>query len=236
MEKIININYKGTLIPIGEGAYQKFVQYQDELKQFLNKEADADEVFEDLQFRMYEILKSRLSAAHSFVGEADVEEVIAVIGRPHDLYEAAGDEKLNPAERVQETNYMEQSKLRRDRTGKFISGLCSGIANFLGMDPLALRLIVIMLFIITPLPTLVIYALGYIIPEEPLLPNTSRKLYRNPKDKILGVYVAAWLLCSERKHGYSVSYFCCLFSSALFMMENLIGSVALSEGRQLSLT
>lgn len=188
MEKIINISYQDTLIPIDEGAYEKFVKYQEELKQFLSKEPEADEVFEDLKYRMYEILKSKLTPEHTFISHADVDEVIGIIGHPQDLYEAAsGTDNANSSESKSNfSNTAEPKKLRRNQSDRMISGLCSGIANFFGMDALAIRLIAIVLLIISPVATLVFYLLGYIIPREPLQTNTSRRLFRNPNDKILG--------------------------------------------------
>lgn len=61
-------------------------------------------------------------------------------------------------------------KLRRAKKGKKLLGVCAGLANFLGIDVIFVRLIWVLICLFPPVSTLtaiVVYALlGYVIPEE----------------------------------------------------------------------
>jgi phage shock protein C len=59
-------------------------------------------------------------------------------------------------------------RLYRSRQERMITGICGGLAQFLGMDPSIMRLGVVLIAFLWP-PTLLVYlALLLSIPEEPL--------------------------------------------------------------------
>jgi phage shock protein PspC (stress-responsive transcriptional regulator) len=191
MEKIIQINYQGRNISIEENALATFQQYENELKIYFQKEDGGDEVIIDLQDRMAEILEQKLAAGSVAITSSDIEEVIATIGRPSDL---SGE--TPKADASQNTNsFSEKKKLYRDakKSGKFIGGVCSGIANYFAIDPLAIRLlfVLITIFGVIQLFSFNVGVLAYIIlwiilPAKDLKETITKKLFRNPKDKILG--------------------------------------------------
>lgn len=60
-------------------------------------------------------------------------------------------------------------KLVRPRADRKIAGICAGLGNYLGLDPIVVRLIwVFLTFVSGLLPGIVVYVLAWIIvPEEP---------------------------------------------------------------------
>jgi len=186
MEKIIQIAYQGRNFSIEESAYQLFQQYENELRSYFSKEEAGEEIFADLQYRMAEILeqKSMTNTLHTW----DIEELIETIGRPSDFgsNEDPKEQKANPFSEI-------KKKLFRDKKDKIIAGVCSGIANYFSIDPIVVRLIFI-LFTIFNVVTLLSFNVGilayvifWIILQPAILkPNVQKKLFRNPKDKILG--------------------------------------------------
>jgi phage shock protein PspC (stress-responsive transcriptional regulator) len=186
MEKIIQIAYQGRNFSIEESAYQIFQQYENDLRTYFSKEEAGEEIFADLQYRMAEILeqKSMTNTLHTW----DIEELIETIGRPSDFgsNEEAKEPKANPFAEI-------KKKLFRDKKDKIIAGVCSGIANYFSIDPIVVRLIFV-LFTIFNIVTLLSFNLGilayiifWVILQPAILkPNVQKKLFRNPKDKILG--------------------------------------------------
>jgi phage shock protein PspC (stress-responsive transcriptional regulator) len=186
MEKIIQIEYQGRNFSIEESAYQIFQQYELDLKQFFSKEEEGDEIFADLQYRMSEILEQR--CGQQTIYKKDIEALIEMIGKPIDFEtNDTGNEKKS-------TLYTSlKKKLFRDKKDKIIAGVCSGIANYFSIDPIIVRLIFI-LFTIFNIVTFLSFNIGIlayilfwvILTPAILEPNVSKKLFRNPKDKILG--------------------------------------------------
>ena len=63
----------------------------------------------------------------------------------------------------------EPKRLYRPRTGRMLSGVCAGLANYFGIDPTLVRVIYAILSVCTAIITgAIIYViLLLIIPEEP---------------------------------------------------------------------
>ena len=63
----------------------------------------------------------------------------------------------------------EPKRLYRPRTGRMLTGVCAGLANYFGMDPTLVRVIYAILSVCTAIITgAIIYViLLLIIPEEP---------------------------------------------------------------------
>jgi len=59
-------------------------------------------------------------------------------------------------------------RLYRDTGDKLVCGVCSGLAEYAGVDPVIVRLATVFLLLLAPFPTLVLYLAGCIvIPEKP---------------------------------------------------------------------
>ncbi|HNF72170.1 MAG TPA: PspC domain-containing protein, partial [Chitinophagaceae bacterium] len=186
---IIPISYQGRNLTMGEEAYQRFQQYENELKAYFLKEEGGEETFTDLQHRMAEILEQKNSSGEQPLTTADIDELIRTIGRPSELGDMSGTDEDVPPQAT------EKKRLYRNKfkQGKVIAGVCSGIANYFSIDPIAVRLVFV-LFTIFNVATLFAFNLGIlayiilwvILPAAYLKDNLSRKLFRNPKDKVLG--------------------------------------------------
>ncbi len=64
---------------------------------------------------------------------------------------------------------METKRLYRSRTDTMIAGVCSGLANFFGLDPTIMRLIFILLFFLGGNGLLIYLILWIVVPQEPAL-------------------------------------------------------------------
>jgi phage shock protein PspC (stress-responsive transcriptional regulator) len=190
MEKIIQINYQNRNFSIEENAYQAFQTYELKLKEYFSKEEGGDEIFADLQYRMAEILDQQVKSNNPLI-MSDIDVLISAIGNPSDFEEEDSREAENT---INETKIpFKKKKLFRDKKDKIIAGVCSGIANYFAIDPIAVRLIFV-LFALFNVATLFKFNLGILayigfwiaLTPASLTPNITRKLFRNPKDQILG--------------------------------------------------
>ncbi|MFT7685794.1 MAG: phage shock protein C [Candidatus Azotimanducaceae bacterium] len=74
--------------------------------------------------------------------------------------------------------HFEDRKLRKDSKRKKIAGVCAGIARYLDIPRLPVRLAAIVALCIMPEPTLIAYGLAYLIlDDEEKNTERSRKRY-----------------------------------------------------------
>ncbi len=62
-------------------------------------------------------------------------------------------------------------KLQRSRTNRMLSGVCGGVATYLGVDPVLVRVAFVLLTIVTGGAAALAYLVAWVImPEEPYPP------------------------------------------------------------------
>lgn len=90
MKKTLTVNLGGTVFHIDEDAYRLLDNYLSNLKLHFRKQEGAEEIVNDIENRISELFSEKLSAGSQVITIADVEEVIARMGKPEEL---AGDEE-----------------------------------------------------------------------------------------------------------------------------------------------
>ncbi len=205
MKKVININFQGRVIPIEETAYDLLQQYVDSLRRYFRDEEGRDEIINDIESRIAELMGETLKKGSTCITDADVEAIIASIGRPEDF---DGEE-----EKVKSRVYEESGKgythtrgerLYRSENDKVIAGVCSGIAHYFGIDPLIARILFIIFAFGFGFGFIVYLVLWIAVPStaSTVLGAAKKRLLRDPENKIiagvcsgLGYYfgVNAWI-------------------------------------------
>jgi phage shock protein PspC (stress-responsive transcriptional regulator) len=184
MEKIININLQGRVIPIEETAYNSLKQYIDSLRSHFANEEGNDEIINDIENRIAELLSYRLKQGTTCINSNNLNTVINSIGRLEDIEAAEGEENKAPKSSPTQAEVAPVLKGRffRNADDKVIAGVCSGIAIRMGVDPVIVRILFVLLFG----ALFWIYILLWIIvPSQSIRANVTRRLYRNPDDKVI---------------------------------------------------
>jgi phage shock protein PspC (stress-responsive transcriptional regulator) len=79
-----------------------------------------------------------------------------------------------------------RGRLYRNDTDKLLGGVCSGIANYLRIDPTIVRLVFALMVFGAGTGVFLYILLWIILPSKPLITNiTSKRLYRNPEEKVI---------------------------------------------------
>lgn len=144
MNKTLSIGLAGFSFMIEEHAYIKLSDYLSALKNSLDVD-EAEEVMHDIEIRMVEIFKDSL-VKREVINDADVEKVIAQIGSPEKIEEqeeAYYSEKSAKQKQNQKSspNFTEQKQLFRNPENAKLGGVCSGLANYFGMEATWMRVI-----------------------------------------------------------------------------------------------
>jgi len=149
MQRIIQINLAGRVIPIEEDAYLKLRDYIAALnRQFAGE--DGKEIIGDIENRISELFTIRLQNGTPAINALDVDKVIETLGAPADINDGNTDSKYtgrggysNPGYRQYEPR---RERLLRDPFNKVIGGVCSGVAHYFDIDPVLVRIIMAVLF------------------------------------------------------------------------------------------
>ncbi|MBD1398729.1 PspC domain-containing protein [Pontibacter sp. JH31] len=207
MKKNININLQGIIFHIEEDGYEQLSRYLMSIRNYFSSYEGHEEIVADIEARIAEIFSTRLSPGKQVITLEDVQSLIAQMGDVTDFeilepmeeempYGGAARETYRGPEPAFATTGTEAApkRLYRDVSRKVISGVSAGIANYLNIDPLWIRLIFVFLVIGTPLTDgisgsfgLILYIILWIaLPVNYSLPEiTVKKLFRDPVDKKL---------------------------------------------------
>ena len=193
MKKVININFQGRILPIEEMAYENLKQYIESLRTYFDLEEGKDEIINDIECRVAELCEDRLKKGAVCISEEDIDLIITSIGRPADFEAQDGFEANTNAnagtnqaqDNAQTAGQTYQKRLYRDEQNKVLGGVCSGIANYLNLDPIIIRILWILLFGISFFAYLLLWI---------AVPSTSvkevggirKRLFRDLDKKVIG--------------------------------------------------
>ena len=192
MKKIININLSGRVIPIEDSAYEKLQGYIESLRRYFSNEEGRDEIINDIESRIAELMNEKVRKGAASIADADIDDIIASMGRPEDFDAADTTDTAAPAQKGQQQQYTRaetkaRKRLYRDSSDKFIGGVCSGIAAYMNIDPAIVRILfAIITFGGFGLGFLAYILLWIILPAKDIENFSGKRLYRNPDDRIIG--------------------------------------------------
>ncbi|MCF6280444.1 MAG: PspC domain-containing protein [Flavobacteriaceae bacterium] len=138
MNKTININLGGMFFHIDEAAYQKLNRYLNAIRKSLSDDPQGrDEIIKDIELRISELLSDKIVDQRQVVSEADIDTIIGIMGQPED-YNV--DEELFTEQAYTQKRRKNSKKLYRDVDDKFLGGVASGTAHYVGIEPIWSRI------------------------------------------------------------------------------------------------
>ncbi|MBA3971499.1 MAG: PspC domain-containing protein [Bacteroidetes bacterium] len=175
MNKTITMNLSGIIFHIEEDAYEMLNKYLSTIKGYFRDSEGRDEIMSDIESRIAEMLQEKVNQTKQAVLRMDVENVIAMMGKPEDF---AGDNQHSdnnnePYEKESRTAEGRRRRVFRDPDDKILGGVCSGIANYFNFDPLWLRAAFAVSFFVFGSGLLLYIILCIIIPKAK---TTAEKL------------------------------------------------------------
>lgn len=205
MKKNISINISGIIFHIEEDGYEQLRAYLDTINTYFSAYEDSGEIIADIESRMAEIFLAKLKEGKQIITAQDVQSLMATMGSIQDFEAIEEEPKFQKEQSYQYTSEpyntygpdeaYTQKRLFRDNNRKILGGVAAGIANYFHLDPLWIRLILIILFFDVFISFSIgsIVVIGYIIcwiviPVSNSLEDDRKvkKMYRNPDDKVLG--------------------------------------------------
>lgn len=138
MKKVVNAGIGGRSFAMDEDAYSKLKKYLNAFRTKSQMGIQSREVMEDLEERIAELFSENITQYRNVVDITAVERVIAQLGMPDgEPYSEAGED---PISEIFSGNKPTR-KFYRNPCNKSIAGVCSGIAQYLNIDTLLVRIV-----------------------------------------------------------------------------------------------
>lgn len=144
MKKTVTANIAGTVFHIEEDAYDQLQRYLAGIRANFSGSAGAKEIMADIEARIAELFSERLQG-RDVVTPADVEHVMAVMGQPEDFADGTADGAAAAPPAFSAPRSGGNKRFFRDPDDKWVGGVLGGLAAYIGMDPLWLRVAMIVL-------------------------------------------------------------------------------------------
>ena len=171
MNKTININLAGLFFHIDEDAFNRLQRYLAAVRNSFAGTTGADEIMSDIESRIAELFLEKRANEQQVISITHVEEVINIMGQPED-YEVDEDifeESTSQSKRAY--NSKKSKQLFRDTQNGYIGGVSSGLAYFLGIDTVWVRVLWVLCTFLTAGWAIPIYILLWIFVPDAVTTN-----------------------------------------------------------------
>lgn len=159
MKITVSINLGGYSFNIDDDAYAELKIYLKNLELHFAGEESSSEILTDIETRMAELFRNRLTSYKQVINIEDVRQVISVMGTPEDLSDNDGP---SAREKFSSPGY---HRMYRDPDHRIIGGVCSGMGAYWHIDPLIIRIIFLALILAGGLGILIYLILYIVLPE-----------------------------------------------------------------------
>jgi phage shock protein PspC (stress-responsive transcriptional regulator) len=158
MKITVSINLGGYSFNIDEDAYAELKRYLKNLEFHFAGEESSSEILSDIESRMAELFRTKLTAYKQVINILDVQQVISVLGTPEDI---SDNESKSAREKFSSPGY---HRMYRDPDHRVIGGVCAGIAAYWDIE---LWLVRVVFFILAMMGVgFLIYLILYIVLPE----------------------------------------------------------------------
>lgn len=140
MKKTVTVNLGGFVFHIDEDACIRLESYLKRVEAGMGSPEEAKEVMHDIELRLSELFKERLGAGRQVINMDDVSYVIGVMGEPEDINDKTGSGATAPGGKGF------GKRMYRDPDNRVLGGVCSGLAAYLGIDPVVVRIVMVLTF------------------------------------------------------------------------------------------
>jgi phage shock protein PspC (stress-responsive transcriptional regulator) len=158
MKITVSINLGGYSFNIDEDAYAELKRYLRNLELHFAGEESSSEILSDIETRMAELFRTKLTSYKQVINIDDVNQVISVLGTPEDI---SDDEGPTVRDKFSSPGY---HRMYRDTDHRVIGGVCAGISAYWDIELWLVRLV---FFVLAMMGVgILIYLILYIVLPE----------------------------------------------------------------------
>ena len=146
MKKTISINLGGRVFVIDDDAYSRLEKYLADINKRFTDPDNGQEIVSDVEMRIAELFDQLIGNNKEVITISDVEKIIKILGEPKYFDEGDDYDEKEQKSSTSKNNSSERAKYRRlyrNPDDRVLGGVCSGIAAYFGIDPLIVRIIML---------------------------------------------------------------------------------------------
>jgi len=159
MKITVSINLGGYSFNIDEDAYAELKMYLRNLELHFGGEESSSEILSDIEARMAELFRTKITGYKQVLNIEDIRQVISVMGTPEDISDKEGP---TARDKFSSPGY---HRMYRDPDHRVIGGVCSGMGAYWDIDPVIVRVIFLALILAGGLGVMVYLILYIVLPE-----------------------------------------------------------------------
>jgi phage shock protein PspC (stress-responsive transcriptional regulator) len=159
MKITVSINLGGYSFNIDEDAYAELKMYLKNLEMHFAGEESSSEILSDIETRMAELFRTKLTTYKQVINIEDVRQAISVLGTPEDISDNEG---RSSRDKFSSPGY---HRMYRDPDHRMIGGVCAGMGAYWDIDPLIVRIIFLALLLAGGIGAMVYLILYIVLPE-----------------------------------------------------------------------
>lgn len=190
MKITVSINLGGYSFNIDEDAYSELKRYLKNLEIHFAGEDSSSEILSDIETRMAELFRTKLTGYKQVINIYDVHEVISIMGNPEDISDEEG------PSRKEKFSTPGAHRMYRDPDNRIIGGVCAGMGAYWDIEPWIIRIIFLILILPGGLGLLIYLILYIVLPEakttaqkiemkgEPVNIHNIKESVKNEFDKV----------------------------------------------------
>lgn len=168
MKKTFSVNLGNRVYNIDDDAYMRLKEYLDRIESYFSDEKEREDIINDIEMRLSELFSERLTVNRQVITLSDVTDTIRVMGDPGEIGGKAKGEPYPNYER-----YSSRRRLYRDPDNRVFGGVCGGLGAYMDIDPVIIRVILVVLFFAFGVGLLVYLIMWIVVPEAR---TTAQKL------------------------------------------------------------
>ncbi|MGD0582995.1 MAG: PspC domain-containing protein [Bacteroidales bacterium] len=159
MKLTLSINLGGYSFNIDDDAYEELRRYLKNLELHFAAEESSSEILSDIETRMAELFRAKITSYKQVITISDVKEAISVLGNPEDM---DGGTDTSAREKFSSPGY---HRMYRDPDKRMLGGVCAGMGLYWDIEPWILRVIFFALTLAGGLGVLTYLILWVVLPE-----------------------------------------------------------------------
>lgn len=196
MKKTINVNIGGMMFHLDDDAFEKCKTYLDTLKTKFSKMEGGNEIIEDIETRIAEIFKEKLSNTREVVSLEDVDQMVSIMGDPNSFID---EENIETSQPLTDNQPTVKRRLFRDPEKRVLGGVCSGFGAYFNIDPWIVRIIMICLVIFGGVNVLLYFIFWVAMPKA--VTTADRLMMKGKRVDVNSIEDAVKKEWSETKSG-----------------------------------
>ncbi len=162
MNKTISINLGGLVFNIDDEAYKLLKEYLNAIEIQFSDIEERKEIVSDIELRLAELFKERISVNKEVISIGDVDDVIIILGKPEDFTQESEDTSTGK----KKVYHIHISKrMYRDSDNRILGGVCSGMGAYFNIDSVLFRILFILITILFGSGIIIYLVLWIAIPE-----------------------------------------------------------------------